>query len=500
MAFYNELDDQDEQQVQEQGPVTTGQASGIIGTGTSSDSKVPQAGASVGKSAASSAPTFAGINDYLRANKTQAEKLGQNVANTVSNQANEARQSVGNLQNAASEQIKPVSQLDEGIFNTIQTGAETLTPEQRQQVKSVVNYQYSGPTDYTQLGDAYSNAANSVKNATQVLQNTQTEEGRVNLLSQLNGGRRTQGVNTFDAALLSAGGGRQELENVANQNKDLQDLFNTTTSNITNQIGRLDDPNTPENEATGVMGQSQMQSQAAKKAVQDALAAWTASFNPKVQTTQQDLIDKQNRIAQDLAGTDRYALTDETLQLLGLEEGMNTYGVDLNRFLQQADPSQINAANVASAEDYARYLALADLGGINPTILQAGNEALAGTAPDIKYDKEELQKAINLAKNPYLENVYSNYYIGTLPDNATLRTNSYGNIPSTAGRNMTANDLLAAIQDFETRILPSSPGSKTYNILLQRLNNAKKIYNDFMTGVSHNGIGIGNATAIKKEK
>ena len=502
MAYYNQSNDQDEDQLQQEAgqPISTSQASGTVdtGSGPSSDSASAAAGANQAKSAASRKPTFAGINDYLAANKTQAERLGQQVSGSVTGIVDNARQNIGNLQNEANEKIKGAQAIDPAIFNQLGE-AEKLSQEQRDQFKNTANAQYQGPQDYTQLGESFTNAAQSSKEAEEALKNIGSETGRVQLLNQINGGRTNQGINTFDAALLSAGSGRQQLEQVAEQNKDLGDLFNTTKENITSAIGRYDDPNTPENEAAGAMGQTQQQSQAAQKAIQEALANWTSGFNPRVQTAQQQLIDQQNRVAQDLGGTDRYALTDETLQLLGLTEGMNTYGVDLNRFLQQADPSQINAANVATGEDYARYLALSELAGKDPEILKAGNEELAGTAPGINYNKEELQKAINEAKDPYLKQVYSGYYLGPLPANATLRTNSYGGIASTAGRNMTANDLLAAINDMEQNILPGAPGGKTTQVLTARLNEAKKIYNDFMTGKSHNGIGLGNATSIKKE-
>lgn len=488
MAYYNQLDDQDEQEVQ-QGPVITGQSSGVVGNGTGAapDAKASAAGAAQGRSAASSAPTFAGITDYLNANKNQASKLGQQVSQGVVDTANNARQSIGDLQNTANEQIKPVSQLDSSVFNTIQTGAEQLSQEQRDQVKNVANAQYSGPQDYTQLGESYTNAAANVKKAQDAIQNTQTEEGRVNLLSQMNGGRRSQGINTFDAALLSAGEGRQALENVANQNKDLGDLFGNTTKQIQTQIGRYDDPNTPENEAAGAMGQTQQQAQATQKAIQEALANWTTSFNPKVQTAQQALIDSQNALQQDLGGTDRYALTPETMALLGLTEGTRTYGVDLNKFVQQVDPNQINASNIASADDYARYLALTDLAGQEAQILKAGNEQLAGTAPTLKYNAAELQKAIAAAKDPYVNNMWNTGAIEINDSNAadwTMR-----------GKKVTPAYLQSRI-DYMQNFVSGRKGASTtdYGAVQRRINQARADLAAYMAG-----IGGGSNTSIKKQ-
>jgi hypothetical protein len=197
MAYYNINDDLDEEQIaqQDQAPVATGNQSATVG---SDGGQAPSAaaasagGAAQGRSAASSAPTFAGINDYLNANKTQAEKLGQQVSGSVAGIADTARQNIGGLGTAAQSQIQGPQKVQDDVFNTVQSGAENLTQAQKDQIKASSTAQYSGPQDYTQLGDTYTNAAKSAKDAQSALQNTQTEQGRVDLLSQVGGGKRNQ--------------------------------------------------------------------------------------------------------------------------------------------------------------------------------------------------------------------------------------------------------------------------------------------------------------------
>lgn len=431
MAYYsNEDEEQLDPDAQQGQSLIGGESSQISGQGVS-------AGAAGAPTAVKSSTTpdnpgnFVGIQQYIQANKPQAEQLGTQAADIVTKSTEAARQSIGNLGQAASQQIKGQEALDQGVIGQIGSGAEQLSQEQKDQAKKVAAAQYQGPVDYTGLGESYSEAAKRTQEAQDRLKQVETEEGRTSLVSGIGDQQRSKGVNVFDAALLQAGGGRQKLADVAAQNKDISGLLGGAEQDIQQKIG-----------------QAQSTTQASQKQAQDAintaLAQWKAGFAPKVDLARQALIDQQNRVMSDLGGADRYALTPETMALLGLgtvaqdartiqvptflyKDDPNhpdemvltpqeiaavrnkTYGVDLNKFITQADPTGINAANVASANDYARYLALADLAGDTSGILQAGNEQLAGTAPKLKADKEALGKEIDAAKDSYRSQQLASY-------------------------------------------------------------------------------------------
>ena len=94
MAFYNE-DDKDkaaEGQSGQQAP-TTGQGLTTIGTaGGPSASQDQQANAQSASSGEGSGPsTFAGIQDYVNANKEQTAKLANDVSGLVTGYGNTAR-------------------------------------------------------------------------------------------------------------------------------------------------------------------------------------------------------------------------------------------------------------------------------------------------------------------------------------------------------------------------------------------------------------------------
>lgn len=243
------------------------------------------------------------------------------------------------------------------------------------------------------------------------------------LVKQVNTKPRTQGIDTFDNALLQAGGGREKLATIADQNKDLTGLMDQTSTNIQNKIGRADDPNTPDvDESSGAIGQTAKSQADAYKTIQDALNNWKTGFTPKVSQAQQQLIDQQNRISQDIANNP-YSLDQETMDLLGLSSGQRVFGTNLGEYLNQVNPGDINASNVASAEDYARYAALADLAGDQSNILNPENAAMSGTAPKLSANQTKLQQDLAAAQAGY-ENLYGNARSGVLNSSYLLNPNA----------------------------------------------------------------------------
>ncbi len=421
MAFYS---NQDEDQLDPNQPAPQiGPQAGLIGQGAGATSG-NAAQASTQSSTPDNPGNFVGIKQYLDANKPQAAKLGDQTAGVITNSADQARQSIGGLNTAAQDQIKPTQSLGESILGKIKTTPEALSDQERKQVKDTESAKYTGPTDVYGLGDAYSNAQKATKTANDNINQSGTEEGRMNLISQVNSKPRTQGMNTFDNALLQSGGGREKLAQAAKSAGDVQSQFDQTTGNIQNQIGRADDPKTPNvNEATGAIGQTAASQGEAYKTVQDALANWKAGFQPKVQQAQDDLVGLNQRVASDL-GDNPYQLNDETRDLFGLANNQRVYGVSLNDYLTQGSPSDVSAANVATPEDYARYGALADLAGDQSMYLNPDNASQAGKLPGPKVDTAKLLADIQGAGDKY-NNDYANTRTGVLD-------------PSFAGSNVTS--------------------------------------------------------------
>lgn len=405
MAFY---DDQEEDKQELEGQAPQPQQSGIIsGQGAVADA--------AGATPAPDKPgNFVGIQTYLDANKTQAGKLGDQVAGNVQSQVDTARGKIGALQGAAQDQIKAIDKLDDQTTTAILENPEGLTEEERIRAREVSQAQYTGPNNVTEFGDVYGNTLASTQKAQQQLNDTRTEEGRMGLITQVNDKQRTQGMNVFDNALLSAGGGREKLANVAANNATLGQELSSVEGSINEQ-------------ALKAKEDTALAQQEAYRAIQDSMTKWREGFDPKTQAARDKLTGLQTRIATDL-DTDPLDFDEETLSLLGLNPGDRLYDINLNDYIEMMSPDSITNANVATAEDYARYLALADMAGISPEELRLKNEdlGLAGTAltgPSINTTKlkEDLGK-----KDQAYQNAYSNQREGVLNNSYLINPNAAG--------------------------------------------------------------------------
>lgn len=411
MAFYDEEEDElNQQDPNAQGGVATSGESGVI----SGQSGSGGSGAGNSPLSPDKPSNFVGIKEYLDANKTQAGKLGDQTAQVINTSADEARQGVGALNSAADNSIKATNSLGAGILGKISTGAEALSGDERNQVKQTASAKYTGPKTEADLGDAYTNAAKTTQTATNNINNSGTEEGRMNLISQVNSKPRTQGMNVFDNTLLQAGGGREKLAQASTANQDVKGSLDAATQSIRDRIGRGDDPNTPEDESAGAIGQTNKAQSEAYSQIQNAMNAWKSGFTPKVSQAQQNLTGTQQRVANDL-GNDQLGLDQETMDLFGLSEGQRVYGLNFSDYLNSVSPGDVNASNVASNEDYARYGALADLAGEQDLMLKPEDATKAGTAPKFAADKEKIKSDISKKEAAYVE-AYNNKPSGISAD------------------------------------------------------------------------------------
>lgn len=392
MAFYDDSEDEEGQEIG--GGQQTGPQSSTISAAPGGSGNAPKAAGSPDKGG-----NFVGIQQYLNANKPQAQKLGDQAAGVINQSAEQARQGIGALNQEASEKIKPTQSLDSGIAEKLAGGAETLSGDERSTVKNTANATYQGPRAATDLA-GYQAASDAQKKATSNIDNSGTEQGRMGLISQINSKPRTQGMNVFDNALLSAGGGREKLTQAAAANQDVKGGVEKASEAIGSQIGRADDPSTPDvDESAGAIGQTNKAKADAMARVQEALNTWQTGFQPKVQAAQDAFVANQNKYRDDIG--DEAIFDQETLDLFGLGEGAQLYDMDLASYLQDASPGSINAGNVADQTDYARYAALAEMAGIDPTILNPANASMAGSAPTFGIDNNRFKNDYAAKKAAY---------------------------------------------------------------------------------------------------
>lgn len=389
LAYYeNEDEDLNEQSSDQGGPVQTSAPSSMIsGQGAAASGNTPQQTASNSPDKGSN---FVGIHDYINANKNQADKLGNQVSGVIQNSADQAKGSINQLNQAADDQIKSTGMLNDDLSNKIANNPESLTQDERNTAKNTSKAQYSGPKDVTGFGDLYNNAQKNVNTAQSNINNSGTEQGRMGLISQVNNKPRTQGMNVFDNTLLQAGGGREKIAQAATANKGIGQEFDTAKQNIQNKIGRADDSTTTNiDESAGAIGETNKAQADAYSKIQNSLNNWKAGFQPKVKQAQDDLVAQQNRVSEDIQDISK--LDPETLSLMGLNAGDRIYDLNLNDYLNSVSPSDINSSNIASAEDYARYAALADLAGEKDLYLNPQEIDKAGTAPKFSVNSDKLK-------------------------------------------------------------------------------------------------------------
>jgi len=410
MAFYNEKDDQDQDLAAQEGqPVQTGQASSTIGTsGGAPSPDAQQAGSAQAVRPASSGGgpnTFAGIQDYVNANKQQTAKLAGDVGGLVNEYGTEARTQIGQGQEKFNQAVNQNTvNLDERVFNTAKNTAEQVTANQPdlQTFTKMRDAEYKGPASletsefYQPLNQAYTTAKTAASN-------TQTDAGQRELLSQLQQkqrGKVNAGSLDLNSALLQGDvNARSILDNVNQANSDLEGLFNTAkTSSL--------------EKATA----GKATTDATRKAVLDTFAGdkgVQANLEKALVERSKDLIGQSKQQANDLVTALKSGanLTPAQVKALGISKEQydnlvtdmsllkNTYGNnsynDISRYATQigVDP-QINAQNAATNDEYLRYAALNQLMGTQNQFLNDPTQA--GKASDVQLANLDLN---NLTQN-----------------------------------------------------------------------------------------------------
>lgn len=397
MAFYNEKNDQDQEELIEGQPVQTGQASSTVGTAgaASPDASKSQAGNAAAGGTGAGPSTFAGIQDYVKANKEQTQKLASDVGGMVTGYGNEARSQLNQGQEKFNQQVdQNTVKLDERVFNTAKNDATQVVNNQPdlQTFQQMRDAQYKGPTSL-QTWEGYQPIEKSFKTAQEASDNTQTDMGQRTLLGQLQQkqrGKVNAGTLDFNSALLQGDlDARAILDQAKASNSDLGGLL---TSAQEAALAKA--------QAAGAT------TDATKKAIQDTFAGENSVQNQ----LQNDLTKRaaaEGKTAQENAGLARYnlnkgiQLTDDQLAVAGitreqynqllndkrfLESGSETgraptdaSKIDLSTYSSLLNPeTEITAQNIASAEDYARYEALNTL--MNTSNKFLSDPSLAGTA------------------------------------------------------------------------------------------------------------------------
>lgn len=284
---------------------------------------------------------FVGISQYLDANKPQAANLANQVGGVITGASDAAR---SELQNKASETEQGIKSntvgYDQAAVDQLNKDASKADVNKLQGLKTA-NYQ--GPTS---LGNI-----DSLGRAQQAAANADTEEGRRALVGDLYKDQPLKkGALTFDNLLLQASPESKGTLSEAQKKANVGGL----EKDIAAEKARLESAAGQAKETTAKTAAD------TRKAIADAQKGFETGLQGRVdQTRAQAAADSQAALDRLRAGKPGAGLAAaKDLELLGINQDQYDKLLKAGSSGQTGnilDPSGINAANVASADDYARY-------------------------------------------------------------------------------------------------------------------------------------------------
>lgn len=373
------------------GPMIASGPSGVITGGA------PQAGQQQTKGPSKSG-AYTNIGAYLNANQDQAGQLAGRVAGNVVNQAEQAQ---GQLQGVKDNFRQQADQNTVRYDDDLVKGAVQDPTKFTQDKSNVERFTklrtaaYRGPQGLQDV-QGFGDARQSVQNAERAVEDTKTEGGRFSLLqNQFKTPDYSRGQQRLDQVFLqNAPNARNEFQNVQGRFAGLRGMLDQKT-----------------NDASSYAAARQAETQEAAQKTQGALQGAKDTFKTGLESRvtsererQQSLADRmQKQLAGSGVGTGMgmAQMDDDVISALGLNDGDKLYDVDLSQFRPSFDPSQVNAQTVANADDYARYGALAQLSGEDPSFLS--NAQLAGRADGLAINRDGLRAQLDQARGRYDE-------------------------------------------------------------------------------------------------
>lgn len=378
-----------------QGPISLSQGAGGATGGSASgsaggSSAAPGISASGGSSSqnlsnpqkgGTSSGRFVNIQNYLNANKGYNEQgggLAGQITNDISKQAQGVQDKFSqDKQNFQQQAEAGRNQYNEGLVNQAVQDPNAFVGNQQnmQNWQKMQSGQYAGPQQF-QGGQQYQQQAQDIGNLANM---AQSESGRSQVLKQLYG---TPGYAS----------GQRSLDNLLLQsnNDQLQQLQSLKPAAENLQSG----VESGSNEANALAQQYSQEAAATKAKLNEQIGGAKSGFETGLNNDYSNFLKGQNDIfsgLQNKLATGQALSPEEAITQLGLGSGdtnRQLYGTKASDYLHQnANPT---LASYADANQYAKYNALSQLAGQDPTLLNQADAAQAGTgrnAPAFNFDK-----------------------------------------------------------------------------------------------------------------
>jgi len=360
-------------------------AGGGTTTSSPSSSNTSQGNPSTVSPSTPTPPTqqFATIQDYLGANKTQAEDLGQKVsgslANTYGQETGAIDTSAKNAQNA----IKAGTvNFDQGLVNeAVNTPTSVANnPDKLSAFQKQWNASYSGPSSF-ETSDQYNTASAAANEANTRAQELGTTGGQQQLLQdQFN--VYGQGNKGLDTALLQSSSAFPTLQNQQKQFQSIQDYLTNAAGNVDTAATNAA-TNTAATQANTQNAFTNNVSNFQNKINSEVTAAQTPAATAAKQLQTDFASGDPNKVIADLKQINPNVDAQTIQQYLTALNTQSGKPTDLSQFYSFNPNTAITTANAVTPEDYANAAAYQALTGVDYTgILNPANASQAGTAPN----------------------------------------------------------------------------------------------------------------------
>lgn len=387
MPFAFDLLDEEKQKAQAQDPGAGAPA--MTGGGLSFGAGSPQAQPQQEKGTQKQGSGFVGLDQYMNANK--GNKFGNQFTGKVQGSVDTAKQTLNQsadaFSNASNQGATKWNDVQGQVKGIVDNAGDATTKEDAAKVKGFQEAKYQGPENF--MGTAYgTQAQGSVQKASQQAKALQSEGGRFALLDQYFGRPQyNMGQKSLDNLLVqSAPGVAARAQNIGTQAKQV-------SAQAAQKNQELDNLAAANRQATADTA----------KQTQDYLGQARTGFETDLNKRYSDYTSAndayKNARMSDVADD---AFDADTMSLLGLNEGDTLYNTNLASYFQ--DSPNASLGEFASDQDYAKYLALSQLAGDDPTLLQTDNRAKAGTGAGLgklAFDKDRFQSDRNTAQAQY---------------------------------------------------------------------------------------------------
>jgi hypothetical protein len=305
---------------------------------------------------------FATVQDYLGNNQTQAEDLGQKVTSSLEQ---DQQNKIGDINKAADATKGQITD------NTINFNSG-LVDKASKDPSSVANSQpdlnsflkqwnasYAGPSSF-EGSDSYSQAAKAASDAQQKSEQLKTTGGREQLIGdQFN--VYGQGNKGLDQALLQSSSYFPKVQDEGKQYGTIQDYLGNKAADV--------------NQAAATAKQTTDATKAATQApFENRLTGFTNDLDSRVAAARTSAGNDADKLKTDLASgnigqdlTNEYGNTPEVQRIQTYLAALKqNYGTpDLSGQLAFNPNTDINRANVATPQDYAKAKALEALTGVS---------------------------------------------------------------------------------------------------------------------------------------